>query len=352
MPVIISCPDCGRKVRVQDEQLGKKVRCPGCKEVFTAAEEEEEAPARARGSIAATPRSVKRQDADDFEYVDEEDDRPRRRDQDEEDEDDRSPKKKLRPREGWKKVRLGLTFYLISIFVFLGGMVLLFLVALITVGMSAASGSLSAAGGGAVLFGVLGLLIGLAARGLWTAGMVLCMFVPNKPETPLRLLGILSMSLCGANLLFWLLASFVGVLDTGVAFFGGAAPITYGSEIGVATVVLEILALLCGVAWFIVFILFLRAVATDLRQYELASTLMKYLISVAVAVVLEPVLFLVGAVISGGLMSSPSAGGGAAGGLLLVLVLCASAVANICLGIWHIVLVFQVRGVVDRRVKR
>src|SRR5262245_7460312 len=33
MPVIISCPDCGRKVRVQDEQLGKKVRCPGCKEV-------------------------------------------------------------------------------------------------------------------------------------------------------------------------------------------------------------------------------------------------------------------------------------------------------------------------------
>src|SRR4051794_3338553 len=36
MPEIISCPDCDRKLRVPEDLLGKKVKCPGCGITFTA----------------------------------------------------------------------------------------------------------------------------------------------------------------------------------------------------------------------------------------------------------------------------------------------------------------------------
>jgi len=60
MPEITSCPDCSKKLRVPDDLIGKKVRCPGCSKMFTAqvadeevetelAEVEEEEPVR-RGS--------------------------------------------------------------------------------------------------------------------------------------------------------------------------------------------------------------------------------------------------------------------------------------------------------------
>jgi predicted Zn finger-like uncharacterized protein len=56
MPVSVSCPSCERKLRVPDELLGKRVKCPGCKNTFTAEDpdavvdvdviEEEERPRR------------------------------------------------------------------------------------------------------------------------------------------------------------------------------------------------------------------------------------------------------------------------------------------------------------------
>ncbi len=36
MPEIIACPDCGRKLRVPDDLLGHKVKCPSCGINFTA----------------------------------------------------------------------------------------------------------------------------------------------------------------------------------------------------------------------------------------------------------------------------------------------------------------------------
>src|SRR5438309_1265812 len=47
MPQITSCPDCSKKLRVPDELIGKKVKCPGCATMFIAEAdepEEEEAP--------------------------------------------------------------------------------------------------------------------------------------------------------------------------------------------------------------------------------------------------------------------------------------------------------------------
>jgi hypothetical protein len=48
MPVVTSCPDCARKLRVPDELLGKKARCPGCKGIFTVTSESRPTPPQPR----------------------------------------------------------------------------------------------------------------------------------------------------------------------------------------------------------------------------------------------------------------------------------------------------------------
>jgi predicted Zn finger-like uncharacterized protein len=63
MPTTVDCPNCSRKLRIPDELLGKKVKCPQCGNAFVASAsapapqemEEEEAPApppRAAGTPA------------------------------------------------------------------------------------------------------------------------------------------------------------------------------------------------------------------------------------------------------------------------------------------------------------
>src|SRR5712691_2249441 len=48
MASTFECPKCGRELKVPDELLGKKVKCPACQSVFiTAVEEEPAAPKRA-----------------------------------------------------------------------------------------------------------------------------------------------------------------------------------------------------------------------------------------------------------------------------------------------------------------
>src|SRR5262245_20582021 len=83
MPIKTACPSCRKSYSLSDSQLGKKLRCNGCSEVFEAREEEEEE-ARPRRRAAARDRD--------------EDDRPARRrdraDPDEEEEELSSRKAK------------------------------------------------------------------------------------------------------------------------------------------------------------------------------------------------------------------------------------------------------------------
>jgi predicted Zn finger-like uncharacterized protein len=44
MPEVIQCPHCNRKLRVPDNLLGKKVKCPSCSSTFTATAGEEDLP--------------------------------------------------------------------------------------------------------------------------------------------------------------------------------------------------------------------------------------------------------------------------------------------------------------------
>ncbi len=84
MPELIRCPECAGQLRVQDEMLGKKVRCPKCKKVFVAQVEEEDVLEEVvddeEESIQTRPSRRSRRDED------EDEDRPRKRRRDDEDE--------------------------------------------------------------------------------------------------------------------------------------------------------------------------------------------------------------------------------------------------------------------------
>jgi predicted Zn finger-like uncharacterized protein len=105
MPEILECPDCGKKLRVSDDALGKAVTCPDCGKRFTATAEGsppdavQDGPAPRRASAVddggrREERPSRRRPRDDDE---DEDDRPRRRRRDDdEDEDDRPGRRRAR----------------------------------------------------------------------------------------------------------------------------------------------------------------------------------------------------------------------------------------------------------------
>jgi predicted Zn finger-like uncharacterized protein len=90
MAEIVNCPQCDRKLRVPDELLGKKVKCPTCGTTFTAEVGEPTPPPppaprpEPRRSLGPPPGVGRRRDEDEEEY-DEDDQReeplsrPRRR---------------------------------------------------------------------------------------------------------------------------------------------------------------------------------------------------------------------------------------------------------------------------------
>jgi predicted Zn finger-like uncharacterized protein len=94
MPSVISCPSCQKQLKVPDELIGRAVKCPGCKETFTAqigspsAPVQEEIAEKPRKRPAPPPeeeeeepprRPAARRRDDDDEGEDEMDDRPSRR---------------------------------------------------------------------------------------------------------------------------------------------------------------------------------------------------------------------------------------------------------------------------------
>jgi predicted Zn finger-like uncharacterized protein len=97
MATDVDCPSCDQKLRVPDDLLGKKVKCPSCKTMFKATagglqepaesppvEEEEEVPSRRSSGLSPSNRSNlpgRRSSLPDEEDADEgeDEDRPRRK---------------------------------------------------------------------------------------------------------------------------------------------------------------------------------------------------------------------------------------------------------------------------------
>src|SRR5262245_36991055 len=56
MPIIVSCPTCSGQLRVADDLIGRKVRCPACHAIFEATETESAPPPPEEPSPPREPR--------------------------------------------------------------------------------------------------------------------------------------------------------------------------------------------------------------------------------------------------------------------------------------------------------
>lgn len=429
MPEIISCPHCDRKLRVPDHLLGKKVKCPGCGTMFTgqaagaeddvtpktkpraaAPREEriEEKPRAARRSVVPPPEDEyeeerprrRRRDEDE----EDEDDRPRSRRRDEEEEDDydrpRSRRRRdeeededyprsaradayeeveedeaglsSRTRQGWRKVRQGINYIILSVWVLLGQFGFSIIGGMVAgiAGASAMSsaktggqavGAAATAGAGVIIVMVIALLIGLASQALSVVGRVFCLNVPPGRGGGLKNLAIASLGLYAGALVFQYLGNIISWAQLG--FGAGGSPFaSIGS--GIAGMSVGGIGALLAIAGIIVFMLFLRAVALAVKARQVANGIKTWLITMAISTGVGILLMIVGFAIAGAAMFSALGGGGgsppssgaaaglAGGALLMGAVGCILGVMALALFIWYVIILFQVRGAIDRYLRR
>jgi len=227
MPQIISCPDCGRKLRVPDNLLGKKVKCPGCGVKFAAQVEEEleeleeldeveepaPSPRRPRGEgVQDKPSKSRRREDEEEEEEDDEDAEPQKR----------KPKKRD-IYTGWERVRLGVNLVAMSIWILVCGLGVL-VASMIVIGQLTA-GSPRAQDFAAFVIAIIGALIGLASLGSQLTGLGFCMGVVSTPRTQtLKVLAIAAFGL-GITILILQIFSFgaariLGPNRGGIVFVG------------------------------------------------------------------------------------------------------------------------------------
>lgn len=375
MPEIIACPDCERTLRVPDDLLGRKVKCPSCGITFIAGGAPGGSGGARRGITAERgrryeedepPRSKRRYD-DDEDYP-----RSRRDEDDYDDRDDAAARKAARV-EGWKKTRLGLNLVLTSNYVWIGtvvlGMVGGFLLGMVGVGaMSSARTSGQAIntavtlGTGMMIFGALMMLLGFAVEVLGMTGKGFCIAAPPVRGTGTR--GLAIATFCCATTAFALnmIGTLVTIVSYGMAASNAFSPMSFGGRVHpVITVLAGLAALAGGILW----IFFLRAVCVAVKNHDLARTLVVYLISVVVYVVVAIglgciLILVVGASMAsilGGVSSGRTTVGQAqaAGNVsiaMLAFFWCAVGLVGLGLYIWYLVLLHQVRAVVDRAARR
>ena len=362
MPEITTCPDCDKKLKVPDDLLGRKVRCPGCSVLFTAQPDpvEEEAPV-GRGAQRRDGYSARHPTRDDCGEHDDRD-RPRRRD-DEEDrprrrddyDDDRGPRRSS-PLKGWRGTRTGVFLVIISNWIYLGalgvlilgGGVLMLAGASLFAGFAGAppgaasmrrtgAGMFGMATGAFLLVGILGLMM-LASWVLELIGQGLCLQVPTRRSSnAARVLAIIAF-----------VCSCLAFLFDGGYYFASYNAGIFGLNGLVHT------------AAFVLWIVFLRTVALECRDPDLAQRLIVFLISSFVAGALVATLFVVlvcgGALaISGaGASDGPSGAAGAAGaaGVLFLAVMVLFGLGFVGMLVWYGLLMQQAREAISRHLSR
>jgi hypothetical protein len=376
MPQIINCSDCGRKLRVPDDLLGKKVKCPGCGVKFAAQveaeldelEEVEEPPPRRPRDEGVQKKPSKSRPRP---YEEEEDGAAKRksREEDEGDDGDSEPqKRKPKKREiykGWERVRFGVNLVAISIWIMIGGFVAVFL---LTCVIGAALGAAAAPGGAPngpfnqapparavegmsvaiIAIAALMVLLYLAYTGTQMTGLGFCMGVVSTPRTKnLKILAIASFSMAVA-----------GLAARGIAY---GANFILGPQALLIAGGLSWLMMLIYLAEFVCFLFFMRGVALVMRRDDLARAIVVYMITLAVIIGLSTIAYFIlmfagmaAAVVTA---SSPGAMRGAGrdlGGY--VMVGCALMLLTVGVSLWLLIrfvfLLYQVRSAVDHWLNR
>ena len=383
MPQIVNCPDCGRNLSVPDHLLGRNVKCPGCGRKFLAEDADDRSRSGRGGAFAPRHDDPPPRDYDDRPRP------PRRRDDEEYDDRDHPERRRDAPepsrgevRQGWERVRTGVHLVIIGMWVgvggaaaLLGGYLMLLLFGAVSMAsivsgfspntpptqaqanaaMNQAAGTACAVGLGLVLIWGLVILVFLAFEALRITGYGFCMGIaPTRKTQMLKGLAIAVFCLGLANLLLPT-ASCGGTYlmlraEGGCLWFGG-----WG------------LGGLLVLAEFICFLLFLRGVALALRKDGLAQNLLVYTI---VTPIYSLLVFALPVIVAFGVFgaffgaAAASTGPGApnvasraadAGAALFIGgVTCTGVVFLIGLGltIWFMMMLHQVRGVIDRRLDR
>jgi hypothetical protein len=333
MPEIVACPDCGRKLRVPDDLLGRKVKCPGCGVNFVAS-----VAGPASAAVSSAPARPKR---DDYEPAPRQDDY----------EPDVSSKRSVK--DGWKRVRSGLGFVLTSIWVFIGVFVLKILIGWVLVA------SLTASTGVWLSFMVFSAFGDMAVVGLDITGLAFCMGAPPNKRYPVRGLGmtafILSASFGAVSLLHHVI--YLVSLSDAITTYSVNPFAAIGSlqSLNMAAV-LELLGYVIHLAAFITFLFFLRAACQAVKKDKLGTTIVTYMLVVGGVVFLAVVVSVLIVALAGAVAFSSTSIRGAQGaaslGILLIGFWCLLGLAFLGLFIWYIVLLFQVKGVVDYYIRR
>lgn len=304
-------------------------------------------------------------------YDDEDDDRPRGRRDDEadrgydydEDEEELRPGRR-RPRRSargdvrdWQKVRTGVTYALISVFAGITMVIVVFCagfafgVALFSSmggsgGQPPGPGAMTTSAGALAAIVVLGMIGALAWRGLAIVGNIYCLAAPAKHAA--RVFSLICLGLMVGGTLFYVLSQVLQLAGGGFGRaaaagpFGGGAASTAGGIVGLVGTILES-------AWFILFLLFLRAVCLAMREEGLARSVL-FLLFVVLATVLSMGIILVAVVATAagaaGGAFGPNSNAGAGLGILVLAGGCLFLVLFLASLIWYIVTLFQVRGAI------
>jgi hypothetical protein len=379
MPEIITCPDCQRKLRVPDDLLGKKVKCPGCSVMFTAggAPSKVSRPAPPPAEPVEEPVEDRRRDGV-VRRDDDEDDDPRFRSDD--DYDDYDDYRGLSPREvkaGWGKVRTGLSLNIIGTWIWMGGAVFMALGTLLRVllqgsalfalagGTSGNPTSRAAANSAADSFAVGGVifsiasvvfvLCALAEIVLRVTGFGLGLAVPSLRGSSLKPLAITAFSIAGAEAVLRLFGFTWSVLSGPTVAWGAGEGSTVAFMHAVRSVTSWIINAVCLVG-FIVFLLFARSIASRVRDRGLPRTLLVMLIVFAVFCVLK---WLVTTVVYFGILGAASSGGtkptaaSVATKIGIAMVLWGLLfLAYLGLEIWYIFVLGRLRDGIQRHIKK
>jgi predicted Zn finger-like uncharacterized protein len=366
MALVTQCPNCDRKLRVPDEYLGKRVRCPACKEIFTASTSAETSPAseeslrkpvapRSAEYEEEQPRVRRRQELppDDNEDDDQYDEEPEESSDEDEPEPERRPRRR---RDDWLKVQNGVSLVLVSI-----SIILLTIPAGMVASGIAAAAQAPPPGGGPGQFQArqigfniglwIGLVMGLASEAAALVGYFFCLSAP--PKYGAKTLATVCLVLGGASVVAVVLVfvlTLANVIQPGGLTMGASA--------------VDMVRGLLALSKFFVFLFFLRAIAKLLREESLGRRT-GYLIILNGVFLLGLVVLILIVVLSVGALgvaaqqqgADPQAGrqlaAGFAGGFLAIAACgCGELILGLTSFVWYIVTLIQTRSAIARYVDR
>jgi hypothetical protein len=357
MPEITSCPQCSRKLRIPDDLMGKRVKCPGCGLNFTAAPEGAAAPpppahyqasynppaVPAPPPMPPMPTPPGMAPGGERAY----DDRGPRRDHD--DYDDR-PRRAPGSQTGWRAVRTGIILTLISFlcFVIAGGV--LFMALVLTEGFRPRGYGRDNEAIGVLAVGCVGLL-GLGGRIMQIVAYGFYMNVPSRTEAR----GLASTCL-GASI-GGIIVSVIGYGMVAMVASSGARamnPFETIAGAGIIAIVVNGLVVLLWLTETACVLFFHKAAATTLRADGIAQSITFQLILGGVVVLLYLGLLGMTFVMFNAAISRPTAysGNADAFGVMLGACGCLTAVLAVGWGIWYIVTHFLMLGVVNGAIRR